>query len=84
MFDRLKKALRRIPFSELPSQFKNLGSRPVPLAFILIGASGLGILFSGWWSSVRGGVTIKSYGHSALLIKGGGQSVLINPFKAVG
>jgi len=31
-----------------------------------------------------GGVTITSYGHSALLINGGGQSVLINPFKAVG
>jgi len=30
-----------------------------------------------------GGVTITSYGHSALLISGGGASVLINPFKAV-
>jgi L-ascorbate metabolism protein UlaG (beta-lactamase superfamily) len=29
------------------------------------------------------GVTITSYGHSALLISGGGASVLINPFKAV-
>ena len=29
------------------------------------------------------GVTITSYGHSALLIQGGGTSVLINPFKAV-
>ena len=28
-------------------------------------------------------VTITSYGHSALLISGGGASVLINPFKAV-
>jgi L-ascorbate metabolism protein UlaG (beta-lactamase superfamily) len=31
-----------------------------------------------------GGVTITSYGHSALLIQGGGQSVLLNPFRAVG
>ena len=30
------------------------------------------------------GVTITSYGHSALLIQGGGASVLINPFRAVG
>lgn len=30
------------------------------------------------------GVTITSYGHSALLIQGGGASVLLNPFKAVG
>ena len=31
-----------------------------------------------------GGVTISSYGQRALLIQGGGQSVLINPFRAVG
>ena len=30
------------------------------------------------------GVTVTSYGHSALLIQGGGASVLINPFRAVG
>lgn len=30
-----------------------------------------------------GGVTVTSYGHSALLIQGGGATVLINPFKAV-
>lgn len=30
-----------------------------------------------------GGVTITSYGHSALLIQGGGATVLVNPFKAV-
>ena len=29
------------------------------------------------------GVTITSYGHSALLSSGGGASVLVNPFKAV-
>jgi len=31
-----------------------------------------------------GGVSITSYGHSALLIRGGGKTVLVNPFKAVG
>ena len=31
-----------------------------------------------------GGVTISSYGQRALLIKGGGQSVLLNPYRAVG
>ncbi len=30
------------------------------------------------------GVTIQSYGHSSLFIKGGGHSILLNPFKAVG
>ncbi len=29
------------------------------------------------------GVTITSYGHSALLIRGGGKTVLVNPFQAV-
>lgn len=31
-----------------------------------------------------GGVTISSYGHGALLIRGGGATVLLNPFQAVG
>jgi L-ascorbate metabolism protein UlaG (beta-lactamase superfamily) len=35
-------------------------------------------------ASANTGVTITSYGHSALLIRGGGATVLINPFKAVG
>jgi L-ascorbate metabolism protein UlaG (beta-lactamase superfamily) len=35
-------------------------------------------------ASANSGVTITSYGHSALLIRGGGATVLINPFKAVG
>lgn len=30
-----------------------------------------------------GGVNVTSFGHSALLIQGGGTTVLINPFKAV-
>jgi L-ascorbate metabolism protein UlaG (beta-lactamase superfamily) len=35
------------------------------------------------WASV-GGVRITSFGHSALLIEGGGARVLLNPFRAVG
>ncbi len=35
-------------------------------------------------AAADGGVTITSYGHSALLIEGGGARVLLNPFQAVG
>ncbi|MFN9620403.1 MAG: MBL fold metallo-hydrolase [Synechococcaceae cyanobacterium] len=35
-------------------------------------------------AAAAGGVTITSYGHSALLIRGGGATVLLNPFQAVG
>jgi len=38
---------------------------------------------SGGAALAAGGVTITSYGHSALLISGGGKTVLVNPFKAV-
>jgi L-ascorbate metabolism protein UlaG (beta-lactamase superfamily) len=31
-----------------------------------------------------GGVTITSYGHSAIVVRGGGATVLLNPFQAVG
>ena len=31
-----------------------------------------------------GGVSISSYGQRDLLIQGGGQSVLLNPYRAVG
>lgn len=34
--------------------------------------------------AAEGGVRITSYGHSALLIEGGGARVLLNPFRAVG
>lgn len=40
----------------------------------------------GWAAPVQaggGGVTITSYGHSALLIQGGGARVLLNPFQSV-
>ena len=35
-------------------------------------------------AAAGGGVTISSYGQRALLIQGGGQSVLLNPYRAVG
>ena len=35
-------------------------------------------------ASAGEGVTISSYGQRALLIQGGGQSVLLNPYRAVG
>ena len=35
-------------------------------------------------AQAAGGVNISSYGQRALLIQGGGQSVLLNPYKAVG
>ncbi len=52
---------------------------------VLTGAALLGSL-AGTATPARAGsgVTITSYGHSALLIQGGGASVLLNPFKAVG
>jgi L-ascorbate metabolism protein UlaG (beta-lactamase superfamily) len=34
--------------------------------------------------AAEGGVKITSYGHSALLIEGGGARVLLNPFRSVG
>jgi len=56
--------------------FWNPFLKRVLLAFALVISSSL--------SAIAGGVRITNYGHSSLLIKGGGQSVLLNPFKAVG
>tara|TARA_B100000029_G_scaffold56270_1_gene50957 strand:- start:711 stop:1451 length:741 start_codon:yes stop_codon:yes gene_type:complete len=36
------------------------------------------------FAAKAGGVRITSHGHSSLLIRGDGRSVLLNPFKAVG
>ena len=46
--------------------------------------SGLGLFLYATPAAMAGGVNIKNFGHSSLLIKGGGQLVLINPFEAVG
>ncbi|KZR61392.1 MBL fold metallo-hydrolase [Prochlorococcus sp. MIT 1306] len=62
----------------MPSLLKVLSTRS------LSAASAVGLVLSSASSAIAGGVTITSYGHSALLIQGGGQSVLLNPFKAVG
>ena len=60
-------------------------SRQLPTACrsaaVVMGAS---LALMGVQPAQAGGVSITSYGHSALLIRGGGQSVLVNPFKAVG
>ena len=49
----------------------------------LMAASGLALGLQA--SALAGtGVTISSYGQRALLIRGGGQSVLLNPYRAVG
>ncbi|MFM7674548.1 MAG: MBL fold metallo-hydrolase [Synechococcus sp.] len=50
----------------------------------LLGAGLLGATLAPAPAPAAGGVTITSYGHSALLIRGGGATVLVNPFKAVG
>ncbi len=47
-------------------------------------ASSLGLCFCFLSPGFAGAVEIRSYGHSALLIKGGGRSVLLNPFQSVG
>ena len=58
--------------------------RAIRLRTLALGAGLLGALLAPTSAALAGGgVTITSYGHSALLIQGGG-TVLINPFKAVG
>ncbi len=51
------------------------------LRFPLLLAS---LIFASCSSAFAGSVQITNFGHSAILIKGGGRSVLLNPFKAVG
>ncbi len=53
-----------------------------PVLGALFGAAALGLAFP--VAGAGGGVTITSYGHSALLIQGGGSSVLLNPYQPVG
>ncbi|MBC1259844.1 MBL fold metallo-hydrolase [Synechococcus sp. BSF8S] len=50
-------------------------------AAALVSGVSLGVPGAG---QAAGGVTVTSFGHSALLIRGGGATVLVNPFKAVG
>jgi L-ascorbate metabolism protein UlaG (beta-lactamase superfamily) len=59
----------------------------MPLAIRSLAALGgltLSLTATGLPAQANTGVTVTSYGHSALLIQGGGASVLINPFRAVG
>ena len=59
--------------------------RGTALGATVLGATVLGMTadLNGGAARAAGGVTITSYGHSALLIQGGGKTVLVNPFKAV-
>ncbi len=60
-------------------------SRRRLLAQLLVGGLALAMpLAMPLAGHAAGGVSITSYGHSALLIRGGGATVLLNPFKAVG
>jgi L-ascorbate metabolism protein UlaG (beta-lactamase superfamily) len=54
---------------------------PVALPIRLLAAAAVALPMA---AGANTGVTITSYGHSALLIQGGGASVLLNPFRAVG
>jgi len=63
-----------VPFRSLASRVATVGALSA-----LAGAS-----LAPGAVQAESGVTITSYGHSALLIQGGGTSVLLNPFKAVG
>lgn len=58
---------------------------PLRLSATALGAALLATASLGSGAAqAAGGVTITSYGHSALLITGGGRTVLVNPFQAVG
>jgi len=48
-----------------------------------LGGLTLSLTATGLPAQANTGVTVTSYGHSALLIQGGGKTVLVNPFKAV-
>lgn len=62
-----------LPLSRLARAVAGAGATVVALPLLLSGPA-----------AANTGVTITSYGHSALLIQGGGATVLLNPFKAVG
>ena len=70
----------------LPGPGHAAALRPAPSGApgAVLGAALGAALLAGSPVLAAGGVTITSYGHSALLIQGGGASVLLNPFKAVG
>ena len=52
----------------------------VALSICALGAGDLREPSAAW---AVGGVTITSYGHGSLMIRGGGANVLVNPFQAV-
>ncbi len=68
------------PFSPAPLRRTTRGGLSMGVGLALVAGLGLPALAQ----RGGGGVTITSYGHSALLIQGGGARVLLNPFQAVG
>jgi L-ascorbate metabolism protein UlaG (beta-lactamase superfamily) len=75
-------AARRSPRG-LPERAARARRSPAPLALLPLCASLLGLPAAAAPGGA-GGVTITSYGQSALLVQGGGARVLLNPFRAVG
>jgi L-ascorbate metabolism protein UlaG (beta-lactamase superfamily) len=70
--------MRLLPAPRLKTSLKTLlGAAAVSTAVLT------STTLAGSGALAAGGVTITSYGHSALLIKGGGKTVLLNPFQAV-
>jgi L-ascorbate metabolism protein UlaG (beta-lactamase superfamily) len=71
----------------LPRFHGHRAARRPPLPALLGAVTLLTTLIGGTAPAAQagaGGVSITSYGHSALVIRGGGATVLLNPFKAVG
>lgn len=67
----------------MPSPTVRVGSRPAATALLAV-ALGSIVAGSSPAQAAGDGVRITSYGHSALMIEGGGARVLLNPFRAVG
>ncbi len=61
---------------------RTLASSSLICGSLLCGGLALSAAPAAWAGG--GGVTISSYGHSAIVVRGGGATVLLNPFQAVG
>lgn len=72
--------IRSVPSRCLPRWGARRLSTALLAAAAVVGLAGL----TPAAAQAGGGVTISSYGHSAVLISGGGARVLLNPFQAVG
>jgi L-ascorbate metabolism protein UlaG (beta-lactamase superfamily) len=66
----------------MPSPFASVRVRPMCAGLLAIALLTASVALPA--ARAEGGVKITSYGHSALLIEGGGARVLLNPFRSVG